>query len=194
MCHQTRAEFLSLGSTDVWGEVILLNSLKKGILQYSCLENPTNKSLAGYSPWGCKESNTNECLSTHNCLVLFIARYFGSTPGLYPQDASSTHHSTQSKMSLDITKHHMEGEKKNPQLKATSLEKNQYGKMKQIKSFTGDSNSKESANIGDPGSIPESGRPPGEGNGNPLQYSCLENPMHRGAWWVTVHGVATSQT
>ena len=35
---------------------------------------------------------------------------------------------------------------------------------------------------------------PGEGNGNPLQYSCLENPMDRGAWWATVHGVATSQT
>ena len=38
------------------------------------------------------------------------------------------------------------------------------------------------------------GRSPGEGNGNPLQYSCLENPMDRGAWWATVHGVAESQT
>ena len=37
-----------------------------------------------------------------------------------------------------------------------------------------------------------SGRSPGEGNGNPLQYSCLENPMDRGAWWATVHGVAKS--
>ena len=45
-------------------------------------------------------------------------------------------------------------------------------------------------NAGDPGSIPGSGRPPGEGNGNPLQYSCLENPMNRGAWWATVRGVA----
>ena len=45
-------------------------------------------------------------------------------------------------------------------------------------------------NAGDPGSIPGSGRPPGEGNGNPLEYSCLENPMDRGAWWATVHGVA----
>ena len=49
-------------------------------------------------------------------------------------------------------------------------------------------------NAGDPGSIPGSGRSPGEGNGNPLQYSCLENPMGRGAWWATVHGVAKSQT
>ena len=43
---------------------------------------------------------------------------------------------------------------------------------------------------GDQGSIPGSGRSPGEGNGNPLQYSCLENTMERGAWWATVHGVA----
>ena len=42
-------------------------------------------------------------------------------------------------------------------------------------------------NSGDPGSIPGAGRSPGEGNGNPLQYSCLENPMDRGAWQATVH-------
>ena len=49
---------------------------------------------------------------------------------------------------------------------------------------------KESAcNAGDLGSIPGLGRSPGEGNGNPRQYSCLENPMDRGAWWATVHGV-----
>ena len=54
---------------------------------------------------------------------------------------------------------------------------------------------KESAcNVGDPGSIPGSGRFPGEGNGNPLQYSCLENTMDRGAWWATVHGVTKSWT
>ena len=45
-------------------------------------------------------------------------------------------------------------------------------------------------NSGDPGSIPESGRSPEEGNGNPLQYSCLENPMDGGAWEAVVHGVA----
>ena len=44
--------------------------------------------------------------------------------------------------------------------------------------------------LGDAGSIPGSRRSPEEGNGNPLQYSCLENPMDRVAWWVTVHGVA----
>ena len=53
----------------------------------------------------------------------------------------------------------------------------------------GGSDSKESAcNAGDPGSIPGSGRSPRKGNGNPLQHSCLENPMDRGAWWATVHG------
>jgi len=48
--------------------------------------------------------------------------------------------------------------------------------------------------IRDSGSIPESGRSPGGGHGNPLQYSCLENPMGRGAWWATLHGVTKSRT
>ena len=46
---------------------------------------------------------------------------------------------------------------------------------------------------GDPGSVPEWGRSPGEGNGNPLQYSSLENPMDKGAWWAIVHRVTKSQ-
>ena len=50
------------------------------------------------------------------------------------------------------------------------------------------------ANAGDTVLIPGLGRFPGEGNGNPLQYSCLENPKDRGAWWAIVHGVAKSQT
>ena len=58
--------------------------------------------------------------------------------------------------------------------------------------FPGGSDGKQSAcNAGDPGSIPRSGGSPREGNGNPLQYSCLGNPMDRGAWRATVHGVAT---
>jgi len=48
------------------------------------------------------------------------------------------------------------------------------------------------ANVGDPGSIPGLGRSPGEGNGNPGQYSCLGKPKDRGAWWATVLGVAES--
>ena len=56
--------------------------------------------------------------------------------------------------------------------------------------FPGGSDGKASAcNVGDPGSIPRLGRSPGEGNGNPLQYSCLENLMDKGAWQLRVHGV-----
>ena len=50
------------------------------------------------------------------------------------------------------------------------------------------------ASAGDVGSIPASGRSPGEGNANPRQYSCLGNPMDRGAWWAIAHGVVNSQT
>ena len=51
-----------------------------------------------------------------------------------------------------------------------------------------------SGDTGDVGSIPGRGRSPGEGNGNPLQYSCLENPMGGGAWYAVVHGVTKSRT
>ena len=53
---------------------------------------------------------------------------------------------------------------------------------------------KNACNAGDPGSVSGLRRSPGEGNGNPLQYSCLENPRDRGAWQATVHGVAKSRT
>ena len=62
-------------------------------------------------------------------------------------------------------------------------------------SFPGDPGGKESAcNTGDLGSAPGLGRSPGEGNGNPLLYSCLKNPMGRGVWRPTVRGVTKSQT
>ena len=61
--------------------------------------------------------------------------------------------------------------------------------------FPGGSDGKEYAcQAGDLGSVPGLGRSPGEENGNPLQYSCLENSMDRGAWWATVHEVAKSRT
>ena len=61
--------------------------------------------------------------------------------------------------------------------------------------FPGGLDSTESAcNAEDPGLIPRLGRSPGEGNGYPLQYSCLENSMDGEAWWATIHGVSKSQT
>ena len=61
--------------------------------------------------------------------------------------------------------------------------------------FSGGSDSKASAcNAGDPGLVPGLGRFPGEGNGNQLQYSCLENPMDGGAWQATIYGVTKSWT
>ena len=65
--------------------------------------------------------------------------------------------------------------------------------MSTMGSFLGSSAVKNSP-TGDPGLIPELGRSPGKGNGNPLQYSCLENPTDRGAWWATVNRVAKSWT
>ena len=67
--------------------------------------------------------------------------------------------------------------------------------IKQYLGFPGGSDGKESAcKAGGPGSTPELGRSPGERNGNPLYYSCLENSMDRRAWWATAHEVAKSQT
>ena len=71
-----------------------------------------------------------------------------------------------------------------------------FDKLTVLWGFPGSSDGKESAwDAGDPGSIPGSGRSPGEGNGYPLQYSCLENPMDRGTWRTHgVHRVAKSWT
>ena len=64
-----------------------------------------------------------------------------------------------------------------------------------IRDFPGGRVDKNSpANAGDTGLIPGSGRSLGGGNGNALQYSCLKNPIDRGAWWATVHGVTQSRT
>ena len=72
---------------------------------------------------------------------------------------------------------------------------NWIGASREGRHFPGSSAAKASAcNTGDLGSIPGLGRSPGEGNGNPLQYSCLENPMDGGAWWAKVHRVTKSRT
>ena len=100
-------------------------------------ESPWQRSLVGYSPWGCKESYTTQWLSTTQHRVYTWA----------------------SEMALVV---------------------------KNLPASAGD--------LRDAGSIPRSGRSPGEGNGNPLQQSCLENSMDGGAWWATVHGVTKSRT
>ena len=70
-----------------------------------------------------------------------------------------------------------------------------FYKSLKLEGFPGGSEGKASmCNAGDPGLTPGPGRSPGEGNGHPLQYSCLENSMDGRAWWATVHGVAKSQT
>ena len=85
------------------------------------------------------------------------------------------------------TEQHVE----NPVFNELGLQKGSF----HTEDFPGGSDGKASAyNAGDLGSIPGSGRTPGEGNGTPLQYSCLENPMDRGAWQATDHGVTKSQT
>ena len=66
--------------------------------------------------------------------------------------------------------------------------------LKQDTTFLGSDGKELAWNAGDPGSIPGSERSPEEGNGNPLQYSCLENPMDRGAWQITVRGVVKDTT
>ena len=66
--------------------------------------------------------------------------------------------------------------------------------LKRLSSSSGSVGKESACNAGDPGSIPGLRRLPGEGNGNPLQYSCLKNSVDRGAWQATDHGVTKSQT
>ena len=80
-------------------------------------------------------------------------------------------------------------------MRNTELDEAKVGIKIGGKNIIGSSDGKASAcNAGDPGSISGWERSPGEGNGNPLQYSCLGNSMDRGAWWATVHGVTKSGT
>ena len=82
----------------------------------------------------------------------------------------------------------------NPRGKAENFCVNIYNLVLPTGFSCGSDDKESDCNGGDPGLIPGSGRFPGEGIDNPLQYSCLENSMDRRAWWPTVHGVAKSWT
>ena len=128
------------------------------------------RSLAGYSPWGRKESNLTEWLT-----LLTTGGPVAKTPHFHCRGYM---------LYLWL------GNKDPICLMVQPKKIIKFG----ILGFPGGSDGKESAcNVGDLGSIPQSGRYPGEGNGYPLQYSCLESPMDRGAWWATVYGVSKSQ-
>ena len=135
-------------------------------------ESRGQRSLVGYSPWGRTESTGLKRLSS---------------------SSSSSRQEEPRRKRLEFP----------PVTKiANKIQDFLHGRVTVIhclplhnKGLPGGSDSKDSScKEGDLGSIPGSGRSPGEGNGNPLQYSCLENPMDRGAWWATVHGVPKSRT
>ena len=117
---------------------------------------------------------------------------------------SDTHHCDKCLTHLDITKDTAESPKLNsggPSGLQVTKQNWKHSDLKYLESITWPYGfphslvSKESAcNAGDPGSIPGSGRSPGVGNGNPLQYSCLENPRDRGTWRAVVQGMAKSWT
>ena len=130
---------------------------------------------------------------------------FSSIPGFNPLDASRTF-SFQLQQFKNIFRLYITLETPLPQVNTCPTERNfsndsflrncPYAIWKLSESLVpGGSEGKESiCNARDLSCIPGSDRFPGEGNGYPLQYSCLENPMDRGAWQVTVHGISKSQT
>ena len=123
------------------------------------LKSHGQRTLVGYSPWGRKESNTTERL------------HF--TSFMKSQDADYPSHQLSRSIPFEA--------------KVVTTEQNSC-LFVSCSGFPGGSVVKNPpAHAGDLSSIPGSGRSPGEGNGNPFQYSCLENPMNRGAWRATVH-------
>ena len=140
------------------------------------------RSLVGCSPWGLKEWDTTERLHFHfslscigegngnpfQCSCLQNPRYEGAWwAAVYEVAQSRT------------------------RLKRLSSSSSSSSMYHSLIGFPGGSVVKNPpANAGDAGLIPGLGRAPGEGNGNPIQYSCLENPMDKGAWWAIVYGIA----
>ena len=140
------------------------------------------RSLAGYNPWDHKESDVTKQVTLSVSLYLSVEQGGGKRH-------LSAWHSPQCKIIA---------------LLVTSLwiirvfwkrVLNHFSSLHSPSTFPGSSDGKASAhNAGDLGSIPGWRRSPGEGKGNPSQYSCLENPTDQGAWWATIHGVAKSRT
>ena len=138
-------------------------------LQYSCLENPMDRGAWWATVHGVAKSRTRLSDFTFTSL----------SP---PQRSSSKHSHAGHRVSTDeferdTTQSVFSGNKGPSSLQTGGLE-----------------DKASACNAGDLGSIPGLGRSPGEGNGNLLQYSCLENPMDAGAWGATVHGVTKSRT
>ena len=142
------------------------------LLQYSCLENPMDRGAWGFSPGGRKESRHDWATSLSLFLLL--------PSGLHDCDGPD-HWNRKLKEIFAVLILHNTG--------LIFI----YWSL----GFSSDSAVKNTWSAGDAGhagSIPESGRSSGGGNGDPLQYSCLGNSMDRGAWWATVHGVSKSRT
>ena len=129
------------------------------------------RSLVGCSPWGREESDTTEWLHFH-----FSLSHIGEGNG-NPLQCSC-----------------LESPRDGGAWWLPSMGSHRVGHDWSDLAAAGCSVVKNACTTGDPSSVPGSGRSPREGNGSPLQYSCLENPRSRGAWWATVHGVAKSQT
>ena len=167
-------------------------SLSKGV-------DDEQGSLACCSPWGRKGSDTTEWLNwtewwysgprTVTCRYTYANKLPTLTQQVPPQRRVKSGPGTlQVKFMLIF---HNRLRKLSWALYHTVFEEQ---KEPSIDSPGGSDSKKSACNARDLGSIPGSERAPGEGNGNPLQHSCLENPMDRGAWWATVHGITKSQT
>ena len=141
-------------------------------LQYSCLENPMDGGAWWAAVHGVAKSRTQ------------LKRFSSSSSRTYVSPDFPIHPSSLSPLGVHTV------------VLCVCVSISAFHIRSSVPSFfPGSSDGKESAcNLGNLGSISGWGRSPGEGNGNPLQYSFLDNPMDRVAWWAAVHGIAKSRT
>ena len=157
-------------------------------LQHSCLENPMGRSLVGYMGLhGVAKSRTWLKQLAHTCTTCWRSELVLETANL----AISRCHRRANDGEDRCLRKAQNTLVQEPETELILSDNSSWVTWL----FPGSSDGKVSArDARGQGSIPGSGRSPGEGNGNPLQYSCLENSMEGGAWWATVHGVAKSRT